>query len=539
MTEAAVQPSGEGRGVRAGWAYLLAGTFLLLTPLTVFLVYAGYPLLAPEVLLSVLIVACIGLACGALMAIGGPWIRIAIATALIFLVVDFQTDWISSIGLRRASIVVVAIAAACWLLRAHLGQVLALVSGITFATSLFGASSPPWRVEGEAGEPRTDRGPYVQIILDEHIGIEGIPAEFDPGGKLAARVRAGFENRGFTVFTRAYSRYYNTGRSIPAALNFAAPGDANPFVENANIEPGQLLANATVSVLRERGYRLHAVQSDFLDLCSISHESVVDECASYEVSTIRSIEDLPIGAWAKAVMILDIFRGLSEIDGRIRSALGWEGVRRISSVSAMRASDAIVSMLEQARPGDAYLIHLMFPHFPFTYDAECELLPQPSWMNGYESSVAPRRNTPESRRIRYPLYLAQLDCGQKVVSRMLDALVAAGVYDQATIVIHGDHGSRIDTGPIAEPYVADLPAQDFVDGFSTLFAVKLPGSPGGADRRVLPLEELLGAVVRDQRLPPESTPEEPWIWIAGPNDEMKRYPLPAFADGRVETAPPR
>ena len=108
------------------------------------------------------------------------------------------------------------------------------------------------------------------------------------------------------MFTRAYSRYFNTGRSIPAALNFAAPGEVNPFVEDANREPVQMLANATISELRERGYQVHAVQTEFLDLCHVSGQSVVEECATYTLNTIASIRDLPVGTWTKAGMILDI-----------------------------------------------------------------------------------------------------------------------------------------------------------------------------------------------------------------------------------------
>jgi hypothetical protein len=504
----------------------------------VFLVHAGYPLLAPEALLATALVGGAGLAIGAVMALGGTWVRIAIATALVVALVDVQSHGIASFGRARIALLVAATAGGAWLLRAHLGRLLALVFGVTFATSFFGATTEPWRVEERAdAAPRTDRGPYVQIILDENVGVEGIPAEFDPDGSAAARVRDRFERRGFTVFSRAYSRYYNTGRSIPAALNFAAPGEANPFVEDANLAPAQMRANATVALLRERGNRLHAVHSDFLDLCSIARASAVDECASYDVSTIRTLEHLPLGPWERAVRIVDMFRGLSELDGRIRTALGWESVRRIGSVSAVRAAEEIVAMLGRARAGDAYLIHLMLPHYPYTYAADCTLLPESSWLNLRDDRLAPRSNDAASRRVRYPLYLAQQDCTHALVERMLDALVAAGVYDQATVVVHGDHGSRLDTGPVVTTFLGDLGAQDFVDGFSTLFAVKLPGVPAGEDRRVLPLEELLAAVVRGERRPPERPAEAPYVWIEGQNLSMHRQPLPDFAHGRAEASP--
>ena len=537
---AAATPAERGRGIRARWPYLLAGPFLLLAPLTTFVAHAGYPFYAPELLLCLLGVGGTGLAFGAIIAVSPTWLRTLLAAGMVLFVIDVQSGWFATLGLRRASLIVFAVAAVLWLMRDELGQrLLVVVSGVLFLTSFLVPASSIWRVQGGATNGSADRAPFVQIILDEHIGIEGIPEEFDPGGVFATRIRETLEQRGFTVFTRAYSRYNNTGRAIPAALNFAAPAEVNPFVEDANREPAQMLANATISQLHERGYQVHAVQTKFLDLCHVSGQSVVEECATYTLNTIASIRDLPVGAWTKTGMILGMFLQRSELHERLRRVLGWPEPRRVSAVSTMRAWDPIVSMLRRARPGDAYLIHLMLPHFPYTFDSECRMRPDPnSWLDSSAPAAAPRQNTLDSRRVRYPLYLEQLDCTQQLVSRLLDALVEAGVYDQSIVLIHGDHGSRIATVPPVSPFLDELRPQDYVDSFSTLFVAKLPGVPGGTDRRVLPLEDLTAAVVRDERLPQGAAPEAPWVWVLDVGSErLERRPLPSFAHGRVERAP--
>jgi len=536
---AAATPADEGRGIRAGWAYLLAGPFLLLAPLTTFVAHAGYPFYAPELLLCLVAVGGAGLVCGAIMASGPSWLRILGATGLVSVVIDVQSGWFAALGLRKASVIVFAVAALCWLLRERLGQLLAVVSGVLWLTSFLVPASASWQLDGAATNGGADRAPFVQIILDEHIGIEGIPEEFDPGGVFATRIRETLAQRGFTVFTRAYSRYDNTGRSIPAALNFASPGEANPFVEDANREPAQMLANATISQLHERGYQVHAVQTEFLDLCHVAGQSVVEECATYTLNTIASIRGLPVGTRTKAGMILGMFLQRSELYGRLRRAFGWQEPRRVSAVSTMQASDSIVSMLRRARPGDAYLIHLMLPHYPYTFDSECRMRPDPNrWLDASAPAAAPRQNTLDSRRVRYPLYLEQLDCTQKLVSRMLDALVEAGVYDQSIVLVHGDHGSRIDTVPPVSPFLDELRPQDYVDAFSTLFVAKLPGVPGGTDRRVLPLEELTAAVARDERLPEGTASQPSWVWVDVGSERLEQRPLPSFSHGRVGGASP-
>jgi hypothetical protein len=237
-------------------------------------------------------------------------------------------------------------------------------------------------------------------------------------------------------------------------------------------------------------------------------------------------------------MIFGSYRRLSELDARLRERMKWSGTRRVSAISTMRAIEPIVALLGRARPGEAYLVHLMLPHFPHVYDAECAMKPDPAtWLDGSDATAAPRNNTEASRRARYPGYLDQLRCTQRLVGRMLDALAAAGVADRATIVVHGDHGSRLDMGPPAGEQARAMRPADYLDAFSTLFAVKLPGATtGGLDRRPLPVERLVAAALRDGALPGPGPAEPPAVWIQLGKPELERRDLPAFADGRPADA---
>jgi hypothetical protein len=78
---------------------------------------------------------------------------------------------------------------------------------------------------------------------------------------------------------------------------------------------------------------------------------------------------------------------------------------------------------------------------------------------------------------------------------------------------------------------------DYLDAFSTLFAVKLPGATtGGLDRRPLPVERLVAAALRDGALPGPGPAEPPAVWIQLGKPELERRDLPAFADGRPADA---
>jgi hypothetical protein len=105
---------------------------------------------------------------------------------------------------------------------------------------------------------------------------------------------------------------------------------------------------------------------------------------------------------------------------------------------------------------------------------------------------------------------------------------AAGIYDDSIIVLHGDHGSRI---VLTEPNAAtqlELTKQDLVDGYSTLFAMKLPGKSGGYDKSPWPLEQLLAKFVFEAGLAPTNIVHEnsePYVFLNGGSDgEFTRIP---------------
>jgi hypothetical protein len=74
----------------------------------------------------------------------------------------------------------------------------------------------------------------------------------------------------------------------------------------------------------------------------------------------------------------------------------------------------------------------------------------------------------------------------------------AGLYERMTIIVHGDHGSRIYINDPTIPSADRLDAADYVDGFSTLFAVKAPGLDPAYDTRMVALQDLLAAVAHDR-----------------------------------------
>lgn len=529
-------------------------TLLLWLPFVVFLKHNSYGLACPEVLLLAGLMALAGLIWGAVATVGRTVGRVAVFAFLAVLVVDVQTGWITTFGLRLLlNAVVFGILA--WLLRRRLAPAVILLAGVMTLGTVVAPGRPP---HARTGPPptetvaRSDLPCVIHLVLDEHIGVEGIPREFDPSGAAAADLRDGYLDLGFTVFGRAYSRYYYTATSLANALNFVADSTRHGWFP-PRFERGDLLReNAWFALLRQRGYRVHVVQTDYMSFHAAGAD-LADGALTVPSETVGALADLEAPAADKARFILGSYQRLSfflqgfrrgygalrrSAAGRAVGLPAWdESGDRVGTLSALAALDLFEAELEHAGPGRAFLAHLLLPHYPYALraDGSVRSLDEP-WLNADVEALRPRRNDTASRAERYPQYLEQLEATRERIRGLLLRLSARDWWHDAIVVVHGDHGSRLDRGPARVPEVAAMPAQDFLDAFSILFAVKSPVLEPGYDRRPLPLEHLLGRILRDGADPGDEDLEAaPQVWIVDGDREMIPRPLPFFAHGRADS----
>ena len=63
-----------------------------------------------------------------------------------------------------------------------------------------------------------------------------------------------------------------------------------------------------------------------------------------------------------------------------------------------------------------------------------------------------------------------------------------------------------------------LAPRDYLDSFSTLFAVKTPGLAPGYDETQAPVSQLLGLIARSGELP-SNADQSPIVYLEGSDDE--------------------
>jgi hypothetical protein len=528
---------------RPGWLAAAVPGLLLLTPYVIFVRHHSYALHAPELLACLLVFAAVGAIVGLLLR-RWPLLAGVLTAGCIVLLVDLQFDFdvpIEGIGQTAALLAAMVVLSALltWA-GTRAVSLVGLMAGAALATTLLLPGGRLVSDESNASGASGDGPFHLHLILDEHSGPEGLRA----AGKAEAadRLVALLEAERFLVFGAAYSEYGETVEAIGHALDLAPGTFAENLVTSAP-EPfaGRLSRSRYFAILAERGYAIHVYQADHMDLC---HSTVpVASCYTYASTKLGVLQGTPLTWSQRAAVVLgaylmrsdlwtearEFYNGMRERAAPTLPAWDWEQTR-VSPIASAAALSRLERDLRGARRGQAVVSHLLLPHFPYVYDAECRTLPPSAWLERNDDRWFPARNTPEGRAVRYSMYTEQLACTQRWIGRLLRA-IPDHVRRDAIVVLHGDHGSRItlNAQPPAPPRESDA-----VDSYSTLFAVRSPGISPGQDARQSAITCLLAELVAsDFKTAPSSgaCDGEPFVRTRV-DGQYRSRPLQRFSEGR-------
>jgi hypothetical protein len=510
----------------------LACPLLLVCPFVIFVKSHQYPYLAPEILICTAVLFGLGLLCSIIIMVGGKYFTVIVIAGLITLFLDLQFDW----GKNGYLASLIGALALSWLLRRHLLKITTAML-LTILVSTLALPSAGQSSQAVTVSPRTtsraDLPLVLHIVLDGHVAIEGIPKGIELGRKLRERITSFYTSNGFHTFGRSYSLYQSTDDSVSNLFNFSAE-PVQLFYYDEIVEPRPLTNNMYFSSLARQGYELNIYQSQFLDYCGVN-DATIYRCFTYGsggISPARKLEDT-VGY--KALLIGSIFADLSGFYRTFRqyyrrSIRRWIGEMeflwlldrpRVGGIASMSAIDQLTTDLGTARKGSFFFAHLLLPHQPWLYTTECELRPLNQWKHAYQLAAG----------LSHIRYLEQLNCVYNLLETLFLRMREKNIYDDSIIVLHGDHGSRIKGNNIGSIAYGDKSSsEDYVQQYSTLFAVKMPSHVPSYDMRMASIHGLLKQLVQSGwRLDVLSDEESPYVFV--PKDGSKRMikiPLPDF-----------
>ena len=474
------------------WSFAAAVTLVLCAPLAAFLVANRYPLLSTEV--AVLVAGCV--AAGALAGLLGA---LALAAA-VALAIDLLSA--GTFGIPGLALLALACFASTWVLGRHGAPVAAAAAAVFIAASLFVPGAAMVHRVTAADGAKGDLPVVLHVILDEHIGIDGLPKELRESEGFERWLTGSYLEHGFRVHAGAYSQYFLTRHSIANLLNFSAGEEAWPYLAEGRTKPYILTDSAYFRYLSALGYRLHVYQSDYLDYCRVPGVTYA-ACSTYRANTIGALHETTLDPLERGQFILNSLLTTSaylatadRVYAKLTGTIWERPVSRVGPLPVLPVLKELESDLRAARRGHAYFAHLLIPHYPYVLDASCRVREEiEGWLSNVPADAAHYhavQNSAASRAERYVRYFEQVRCQQAWLGRLFDAMKQARVWRDAIVVLHGDHGSRIVQNMPSAANAARLTREDFNDAFSTLFAVRAPGVEAGVVHGERPLQELLG-----------------------------------------------
>lgn len=355
-------------------------------------------------------------------------------------------------------------------------------------------------------EAKTSDGTIIHLVLDEFIGIEGIPVDIAGGSALKEELKQFFLGNEFRLHGGAFSQSSVTATAMKGLLNGPFSPSQQTAVENGPRRSAWHLGrNAWFEKLAAKGYAIQIYDNSWVGYCA-EENTQIELCYLSRANSIKHLENLEVPNIDKAKVILSAFLELSSIK-RFLLKIANLPIYRLGALATPEALESLAETVVSSESGRLFFMHLLNPHFGYLFHADCEIKrDSDTWTNRtlpFHQSRQPT-NTPASRIERYKAYFAQIRCLQHQLQAFFDKLRAAGRYDESTIIIHGDHGSRIAIWNPSITVHERLSDRDIIDNYSTLYAVKQPGVPPAYDLTERSIQALFAETFLGRPLRPES-----------------------------------
>jgi hypothetical protein len=475
-------------GIRPRLADFLFCTLLFSYPLLSFLWRRSYPLLTLEVFGLVSIIVGVSLVLSFLFARISSAISYLLTATLVLLSFLIQFD-LSFVGMVLCLFVTAIL---LLMFRQHFRVYsLAILTGLLLGAYL-DSKYEPLPDRSEENIPKVDAGlaPIVHILFDGFIGVGGLP-KYPASELIKKEILSFFETNQFELYTHAYSRYARTGESVYTSMNYRHDFDSSFAIELALGSDHVMRQNALFTSVEDLGYRLNVYQTGHMDLCQSNRESL-DRCWQYPLPNVHSAIESE-NTRLRFIILIKTLLGQSRLLRVLLADARWYSSVEVA-VHEPRLFEVLSQDIQKRAMGNYFFAHALIPHGPFIYQADCsasyDLHPALTVGRGRNEPVLSELSE-DVYEVRNGLYFGQIDCALKNLQSLIDGMKNDGNYDRAIIIVHGDHGSRI--GPYSNSFENQhlLRQEHYRAEFSTLFAVKYPGSEFSISEQALPIPYLL------------------------------------------------
>jgi len=401
--------------------------------------------------------------------------------------------------------------------------IIALTVGAWFDNRIDSARNLPGLLSDQESSAT---GPLIHLVMDAFIGPDGLPADED-AQVLREEIISFFKTNDFELHTRAYTHYFGTLDSLTRAFNFR--NDDESILKRTQIlkQKMSVKENAWFQALQNIGYPIVVYQTESMDFCSVDLPEMIS-CNTFNMPNLKTVHEgiQDIGTRVR-ILFSTLLRQSLLISDILASSklLGSWGV----SVYDKRIFTHLSRDIQQD-PGRTYFAHVLLPHSPLVLQRDCSLDYETPGPLRFPASKGLVNNSEDSRNQRYPYVLRQMYCALTELELFFSFLKSQDLFDKATIVVHGDHGTLARKFSPDVRIMDQLEYRDMKEIFSTLFAVKFPGGQFSLNNEMTSLNVLMAQTL--SRITGKSTDdlgitvsseEEPFVYMMSGDVLMPAY----------------
>ena len=273
----------------------------------------------------------------------------------------------------------------------------------------------------------SNRQLILYIVADGHEGLGWLPTAVPEGDKR--EVEDFYLSNGFRLYEKAYSFYFQTKYAIPQILH-------NRIDLAKTIRARE---NPLFDQWKNKNYKIHVFQSSILNFC-VRGEM---ECFTYSPSSTEGVPSL--SPWEVAqiefVQFVQARPHWRSLASRLPKSYLFRSFR--SAVPVLSAFEKMREQLPEITGPTVFFAHLLIPHSPFMLDRECKARSVPSWDVPQWYPEVPDALKQRTLGEFYSHYFEQVGCLNNQLSTLFSDLRRFKLWEKTTIIIHGDHGSRI------------------------------------------------------------------------------------------------
>jgi hypothetical protein len=472
------------------WFRLLVLLALLVPPFVRMLLQHDYGFWYPEV--AALLLLLTGVSAGLAGVLRKRWMFHG--AVLVLLVVlsssTLRVEFFPSMRVRYLlSATALGIAAAMFLMKAQFYRILLVfIFGVLSVDVSKGLLNRPEPVNARAAQS-TELPHVVHLIFDGMMGLAGMPTDIAECTAAADHLGQVLRRGSFDTYAYAFSNYLFTRDSIPSILNgrllkrqgeFLTAGEARPLLQQ----------NLYFDEYRRNGYTIRAYQSNWMQFASGNSDAV--RTREYNFASLKTLHELPMSWQARLGQLLATFRDSDRLWSKALVNVFPARIPVGPLTSKYVWPDQVVADYRTATQKTLFFVHLLIPHSPYVYSADGSFTDPREWSIDTEFPVDRAKKYLDD----YRQYCAQAHFAGTQLQTFLDKLKSAGLYNSTTVIIHGDHGSRLRlissadmavirkvrsmTGPalsvVRYDYASEPDSRSLLNRFSTLLAIKKPGA---------------------------------------------------------------